>query len=400
MYQVDRQQLIGKPETPPAFIASFKLEFDGYGITLTAPLHHKYARPDRGELTEPFNILPKATVKIADPVLIFNDDRSRQIPVTVKANMDNLTGQLALQVADGWKVQEQDYPVSVANKGDEKTFMFTLSPPPGESESEIRPVLTVDGHPLSKELITIAYDHIPTQNVLMPASSKVVRLNIQKTGENVGYIAGAGDNIPESLRQIGYIVHPVDPAGIHAGSLDPYDAIVVGIRAYNVVDELKFKQHFLLDYVKNGGTLIVQYNTVGRDGIGIDNIAPYKLELSRDRVVDEHSDVTFLAAHNPLLQYPNNITADDFKGWVQERGLYFPDSWDSAFTPVLSMHDTGEDPEKGSLLVAPYGKGYYIYTGLSFFRELPAGVPGAYKLFANMLSIGSHKAENANAVKG
>jgi hypothetical protein len=259
----------------------------------------------------------------------------------------------------------------------------------------------VDGENYSRELVTIAYDHIPTQSVLLPAETKVVRLNIQKAGEHVGYIAGAGDKVPESLRQIGYSVHEIDPMSIGPGSLDAYDAVVVGIRAYNVVDELKFKQPYLLDYVKKGGTLILQYNTVWRNNdLGVDNLAPYPMELSRDRVSEEDSEVGILAPGNPLMQFPNQITKADFKGWVQERGLYFPDAWDKAFTPLLTMHDEGETPKEGGLLVAPYGDGYYIYTGLSFFRELPAGVPGAYKLFANMLSIGKSGVQNENAVKG
>jgi hypothetical protein len=212
-------------------------------------------------------------------------------------------------------------------------------------------------------------------------------LDINKNGENIGYINGAGDEIPESLRQIGYNVVHIEPSTIQEGSLAKFDAIVVGIRAYNVVDELKFKQRYLLDYVKEGGNLIVQYNTAGRNGLDMDNLAPYPLSISRDRVTDETSNVSILAKKHALVNYPNKITQNDFNGWVQERGLYFPDQWSKEFTPILSMNDEGEPALSGSLLVAPYGKGNYIYTGLSFFRELPAGVTGAYRLFANMLSI-------------
>ena len=179
----------------------------------------------------------------------------------------------------------------------------------------------------------------------------------------------------------------IDPISIQAGSLSNYDAIVVGIRAYNVVEELKFKQRYLLDYVKEGGNLIIQYNTAGRNGLDMDNLAPYPLSVSRDRVTDETSSVKILANTHAIVNYPNKITQNDFNGWVQERGLYFPDQWSNEFTPILSMSDEGETALNGSLLVAPYGKGNYIYTGLSFFRELPAGVTGAYRLFANLLSL-------------
>ena len=253
---------------------------------------------------------------------------------------------------------------------------------------------------INKELVTIDYDHVPTQTILLPSEAKVVRLNIQKAGENIGYIMGAGDEVPTSLEQIGYNVQIIDPTTITAESLAKYDAVVLGIRAYNVVDELKFKQRFILDYAKNGGTVIVQYNTASRWGSQFENIAPYELEISRDRVTNENSDVEIIAKENSLVNFPNKINQDDFKGWVQERGLYFPNKWSSEFTPILSMHDKDEEVTKGSLLIAPYGKGNYIYTGLSFFRELPVGVPGAYKLFSNMLSVGKDKVEIKEKIKG
>ena len=214
-----------------------------------------------------------------------------------------------------------------------------------------------------------------------------MRLNINKTGDNIGYIKGAGDAIPKNLRQIGYTVTEINPSEIDKDNLKNFDAIVLGIRAYNVVKELKFKQKFLLSYVENGGNLIVQYNTNRR----VDVAAPFNLKLSRDRVTDELSEVRILDKTHPILNSPNPITQEDFKGWVQERGLYFPNSWSEEYTPILSMNDKGETPKDGSLLIAKYGKGNYIYTGLSFFRELPAGVSGAYKLFANLLSVGKNK---------
>ncbi|MEM7381107.1 MAG: LmbE family protein, partial [Bacteroidota bacterium] len=195
-------------------------------------------------------------------------------------------------------------------------------------------------------------------------------------------------------------VHMVDPNDIQPGSLEKYDAVVVGIRAYNVIPELKFKQQYLFDYVSNGGNLILQYNTAGRWAAAYDGIAPYPLKLSRDRVTDENSDVEIIAKDHALVNFPNTITTEDFEGWVQERGLYFPSQWDPAFTPILSMKDANESSKQGALLVAPHGKGYYIYTGLSFFRELPAGVSGAFKIFANMISVGKEKLEKESAIKG
>ena len=221
----------------------------------------------------------------------------------------------------------------------------------------------------------------------MKSEAKVVRLNIQKAGSYIAYIKGAGDTVPDNLRQIGYTVVMVSPEDISFENLKKYDAVVMGVRAYNVVKSLKFKQKYLLEYVENGGNMIVQYNT-SRD---VDVGAPFSLNLSRDRVTDEFSEVRILDKRHSLLNFPNKITNKDFEGWVQERGLYFPESWSKAYTPILAMNDKNETSKNGSLLIAKYGKGNYIYTGLSFFRELPAGVSGAYKLFANMLSVGKDK---------
>ncbi|CAM3361450.1 PIG-L family deacetylase [Zobellia roscoffensis] len=387
MYNVDNQKLIGKPETPRAFIAEFELDFNGKSVVFEKPVIYHYAKPDKGELFQPFEILPEATASFSDKVLIFADGKSKKIPVTVKANADNIKGSLQLKHSKGWTVDVESKPFEIANKGDEQTLIFTLTPPADEDESYISPIVKLNGKEITKELVRIEYDHVPTQSVLLPSEAKVVRLNIKKSGEHIGYIVGAGDEVPESLRQIGYIVHIIEPSTIAKGSLDKYDAVVVGIRAYNVLDELKFKQRYLFDYVEKGGNLVVQYNTAGRWGEQFENLAPYPITLSRDRVTDENSEVEIVAKKNSLVNYPNKIDTSDFNGWVQERGLYFPNEWSKEFTPILSMSDKGEPSKEGSLLIAPYGKGNYIYTGLSFFRELPAGVPGAYKLFANMLSV-------------
>ncbi len=400
MYKVKNEILIGKPETPRAFHASFNLLINGEEITITKPIVHKYAKPDKGELYQPFEIIPEATASFKDKVLIFANDDAKQIPVTIKAHKDNIEGQIQLCFSKEWKVDSETQSFKIEKSGDTQVVIFTLTPPKEESKSVISPLIKINGKEYSKELVTIAYDHIPTQTVLLPSEAKVVRLNIDRIGDNIGYIMGAGDKVPNSLEQIGYSVHTIDPNTIDKESLKKYDAIVLGIRAYNVVSQLKYKQRFLLDYVKGGGNLIVQYNTAGRWNKQFENIAPYPLKVSRDRVTDEHAEVKILAKEHAIVNFPNPIKEEDFNGWVQERGLYFPDEWSDEFTPILEMKDHGESAKKGSLLVAPYGKGNYIYTGLSFFRELPAGVPGAYKLFSNMLSTGKNKIKAENKIKG
>ncbi len=400
MYKVDNPEFIGKPETPRALHINFALNFDGYKVHIKRPIVYHYAKPDKGELYQPFEILPEATASFDDKVIIFADGEAKQIPITIRAHKDNLKGEVQFCYSKGWTVDTETKPFEISKKGDEQIIVFTLTPPENQDESYITPIVKVNGKQITKELVTIEYDHVPTQSILIPSEAKVVRLNIERLGENIGYIMGAGDDVPTSLEQIGYNVVRVDPLDIQAGSLNKFDAVVVGIRAYNVVEELKFKQRYLLDYVKDGGNLIVQYNTSGRWNKQFENIAPYPLKLSRDRVTDENSEVSIIAKKHALVNFPNPIEEKDFEGWVQERGLYFPNEWNSEFTPILSMNDKGESAKKGSLLVAPYGKGHYIYTGLSFFRELPAGVSGAYKLFANMLSLGKEKVENPENVKG
>ena len=290
-----------------------------------------------------------------------------------------------------WSVSPEDINFNLAQKGAEQSFQFEVTPPENQSEGLIVPIVEIEGEIFTNELVEIDYNHIPFQSIVMPSEAKVVRLNIQKKGQVIGYIQGAGDVVPTSLRQIGYTVVELNDDDITPEKLENFDAIVLGIRAYNTNERAKFYQKHLHSYVENGGTLIVQYNT--RHRVKVDEVAPYPLKLSRDRVTDENSEVRILNPNHELLNYPNKISESDFNGWVQERGLYFPNEWDSNFEAILSMNDKNETPKNGSLLVAKYGQGNFIYTGLSFFRELPAGVSGAYKLFANMLSIGKNNIE-------
>lgn len=389
MYHVDNQDLIGRPETPRAVFVDFNLNIEGTPITFTKSVIYRYSEPDKGELYRPFEVIPEVSASISDKVFIFDNDQQKEIEVTVKAGRDAIEGYVQMAYPNDWSVFPQKQKIEIVNKGDVQKVVFTVIPPKTQSEGLITPMVNINGNFYTDELIEIDYSHIPFQTVLMPSESKVVRLDIEKRGNNVGYIEGAGDVVPESLRQIGYNVTIIKPEQISAENLVNFDAVVVGIRAYNILDELKFKQKFLLDYVKEGGNLIVQYNTNRR--LKVDDLAPYHLQLSRDRVTDESALVTILNPNHSLLNFPNKITTQDFEGWVQERGLYFPNEWSEEFTPLLSMKDKGESSKEGSLLVAKYGKGNYIYTGLSFFREFPAGVSGAFRLFANLLSAGKEE---------
>lgn len=386
MYEVEDKELIGLAETPREFKTEFTLNIEGTPITFERELIYKRNDAVKGEQYQPFEVVPAVSVSTANGVEIFADERPKEFAVTVKAAGKNMKGSLHLDHPSSWKISPESFSFDLTEKGAEKTFYFMVTPPEFQEEILINPVARVNGTTYTEKVVQLDYDHIPVQTIVLPARTKVVKLDIQKKGELVGYIQGAGDVVPEALQQIGYTVAVIPPAEISAESLKAYDAIVVGIRAYNTVDALQYKQQELLKYVKNGGNLIIQYNT--SRGLKTDNLAPYPLELSRDRVTDEGAEVRILEKDHPVLNFPNKITAQDFEGWVQERGLYFPGKWSQDFTPVLSMNDPGESPKEGSLLIARYGEGYYVYTGLSFFREFPAGVPGAFRLFANLISLG------------
>ncbi|GGK60335.1 MULTISPECIES: PIG-L family deacetylase [Flavobacteriaceae] len=388
MYAVPDENLISLPETPREIKVDFLIDFNGVTIPFTKEVIYKYNDPVKGEVYQPFEVLPEVSASFPEKVHIFADGNTQKIAIKVKSLKDNLKGKLTFRLPDDWSVSPETIDFNLAQKGAEQSFQFEVMPPENQSEGLISPIVEIEGKTYTDELVEIDYNHIPFQSIVMRSEAKVVRLNIQKKGQVIGYIQGAGDVVPTSLRQIGYTVVELKDDDITPEKLENFDAIVLGIRAYNTNERAKFYQKYLHNYVKNGGTLIAQYNTSHR--VLVDEVAPYPLKLSRDRVTDENSEVRIINPNHEILNYPNKISESDFNGWVQERGLYFPNEWDSNFEAILSMNDKNETSKNGSLLVAKYGQGNFIYTGLSFFRELPAGVFGAYKLFANMLSIGKN----------
>ena len=234
--------------------------------------------------------------------------------------------------------------------------------------------------------VVIRHEHIPVQLLQPAARLKAVALDLAIKGRRVGYIPGAGDSVAEGLEEMGYEVTRLAGADLTPEKLAGLDAVVIGVRAYNVRDDLAAHLPALFAYVEGGGTVVAQYNRP--NGLKTNRLAPYDLRLSDARVTDENAPVTFLAPDHPVLTTPNKISEADMEGWVQERGIYFPTQWDAHFTPILASGDPGETPLKGGLLVAKHGRGHFVYTGLVFFRQLPAGVPGAYRLFANLVSLG------------
>ena len=386
MYRVDNQENIGIPDVIRQVKVGFWIEINGVEIPFERNVVYKYNDDVKGEVYQPLDIVPVATSSIAEKVYIFNNDRSKTITVKVKAGKDAISGNVRLDVPQNWEVSPAEIPFTIDKKGQEVLAVFTVSPSKEASEITIKSIVTVEGQVYDQEKIDINYSHIYKQMVLKPAEAKGIRLKIKTKDEKIAYIMGAGDEVPKSLAQMGYEVSILKPEEITLERLQDFDVVMTGIRAYNVVNALAYKQSILLDFIKNGKTMIVQYNTL--DDLVTKDMSPYPLKISRDRVTEENAEVRFLAPNHPVLNYPNKITAEDFKGWKQEQGLYYPSEWDSNFTPILSANDKGEKPKDGALLIAKYGKGNYIYTGFSFFRELPEGVPGAFRLLANIIAIG------------
>jgi hypothetical protein len=383
MYAVEDKN-IGMPDVIRDVKVVFAVEIQGLTLAYERNVIYKYNDDARGEVYEPFDVVPDVTMAVADKVSIFPNNKSKTISVTLRSARENVKGILSLELPAGWKVSPSSIPFSIGRKGSQQSVLFTISPPENADEATAKIVAIVDGKKFDKEQINIDYHHISKQLVLKPSEMKLIKLDIKTGSERIAYIMGAGDEVPKSLIQMGYEVTILNPVDINSEKLAGFDVVITGIRAYNVVKELAYKQEILFNFVAAGNTMIVQYNTL--DDFVAKDIAPFPLKISRDRVTEEDAEVRFLAPAHPLLNHPNKITSDDFVGWKQEQGLYYPSEWDKAFTPVISSNDKGETPKNGAVLVARHGKGSYIYTGLSFFRELPEGVPGAFRLIANMIS--------------
>lgn len=391
MYTVKEQALRGLPETPRSCKVIFRMAIENQILALEREVVYKRDDDVKGEVYQPFEVVPPVFVQLTKDAYLFSDLTPQEVAVVVKAGANNVSGQLILAHPGRWDAEPRSVDFKLERKGEEQTFTFTLYPTEKSKSGVISPMANVNGQPHYKKLVKINYDHIPTQMVMMSSEAKVIRVDLKQEGTRLAYIMGAGDKVPESLRQIGYAVDLLEDKDIALDNLRQYDAVILGVRAYNTVERLRFHQPVLLEYVKQGGNMIVQYNTNGSLVLPVDQLAPYKLKLSRDRVTVEDAPVSFLAPDHEVLNFPNRISSADFDGWVQERGLYFPSEWGEEFTPILSCGDPGEPAGSGSLLVAKYGEGHYVYTGLSFFRELPAGVPGAYRLFANLIALGKNK---------
>ena len=387
MYTVQDQEMIGKPENEAPFVGQFLLNVGGEQLEVEVPVNFRRTDPVAGEVITPISVGPPVMMNINASVLVFGEDKSKVVEVRTIAGRESVEGELRLDLPEGWKSTPASISFEMQRKSEEQVFTFEVVPPRKASVGKLKAIATVNAREYTKSKMFIEYDHIPTQISYPAAEVKVVRVDLERKGNLIGYIEGAGDAIPDNLEQVGYQVELLGKDDVVADQLKKYNAVILGVRAFNTVDWLAYKNDELFEYVKEGGTVVVQYNTSHR--LVTQKVAPYDVKLSRDRVAVEQAKVEILAADHPVLKGPNKITEEDFEGWVQERGLYFPNEWSEEFTPILSSHDPGESPKNGGLLVAKYGEGYYVYSGYSWFRELPAGVPGAYRIFVNLISLGN-----------
>ena len=397
IYDIADQQMIGVPDAQPDFMASFTFDFSGTQVTLKRPVRYRYVDPTEGELTRAVVIVPEVAVDLAEPVALFPSEAPKKIEVQVKANTADMAGELRLDLPAGWRAEPARQPFRLTQMGDERTVAFSVTPPREGAQGRLRAIAQVDGKEISSGVAVIAFPHIPPQTLFPDAAAKIERVDVKISAHKIGYVMGAGDQVPEALRQLGCEVAVLSARDLAEGDLSGFDAIVTGVRAYNVRADLRANQQRLMDYVQNGGTMIVQYNVAeggpfgGRRTGELEHVGPYPLKIDRPRVSVEEAPVQFVHPDNPLLVWPNHISERDFQGWIQERGLYFASEWDAHYQSMLETHDPGEKPLEGGMLYTRYGKGVYIFSAFSWFRELPAGVPGAYRIFANMLSArGGH----------
>jgi LmbE family N-acetylglucosaminyl deacetylase len=399
-FTVQEQKLTGRPENPPSYSVRFTVEAEGVPIRFEKPVWYKFTDPVKGERFQPVYVVPPVSVNTSPGVVLFRKGKSetRNIQLTATAfteipnseyRIDYRFGKSALHVADtGFHLGRGlsrifSLPVSSRNFNGTDREKLTAS------LQYVNPRFNQANY---LAMATVNYDHIPSIRYFYPDGVTLLNLDIQTAGKKLGYIRGAGDKVAEALEEMGYEVSFLEEADMELVRLRQFDAIVTGIRAYNVHEWLNTHHDDLMAYVENGGNLVVQYNTNSFVGPVKARIGPRPFNISRNRITDENSPVRFLEAGDKLLNWPNKISQADFEGWAQERGVYFAETPAEGYRSILAMQDPGEkDALNGSLVVASHGKGRFIYTGLAFFRQLPAAVPGAWRLFANLVSNPNQK---------
>ncbi len=390
LFQVKETKLIGQPMNPPAFPEEFEFELGGQDVAIADEPVQVIPDAPEAQRRRPLTVIPPVSLDFPFEVALFEPGTTKPVEVEVTAARAGATGDVRLDSPTGWKISPAKQPFKLAKVGDKVRVAFSVTAPAQENRAEFIAVATIDGAQFDNGRYEFSYSHIPVVLLQSPARLHVAAFDLATKGMNVGYLPGAGDSVAENLEEMGYRVRPLTGADLSPEKLRGLDAVVIGVRAFNERDDLAANLPGLFAWVEGGGTVIAQYNRPGGNLKG--PLGPYELSINGPapalRVTDENAPVHFVAPDHPALNTPNKITSADFTGWVQERGAYFPSKWDEHYTPLLAMSDPGESQPDSSVLVAKYGKGYYVYTGLGFFRQLPAGVPGAYRLFANLVSLG------------
>jgi LmbE family N-acetylglucosaminyl deacetylase len=389
--RVSDPSLIGRPENPPAVPIDYSFTVGGQTFVVHDEPVQLVAGASEAQARKPVAIIPPVSLALNSEVYIAAPGATKQVTVEVSAARGSLAGSLQLEAPAGWTIAPSAQPFRLNNVGDKASVTFSVTAPATPGSGWLKASATIGGHVYSNQRYEVRYAHIPIQLLQPPARARIASFALATKGLNIGYLPGAGDYVAECLTQMGYLVRTLSGADLTPEKLKGLDAVVIGVRAFNERDDLKAGLPGLFAWVEQGGTVIAQYNRP--NGLQTPELGPYKLSIEgsapKQRVTDEKAPVSFVSPDARVLNTPNKIGPTDFDGWVQERGAYFPSSWDEAhYETVLSMSDPGEAPLKSSVLIAKYGQGHYVYTGVAFFRQLPAGVPGAYRLFANLVSLG------------
>ncbi|MBK6798987.1 MAG: PIG-L family deacetylase [Acidobacteria bacterium] len=379
------------PFGPAVAHALVELTLSGQRVTINQPVEYRFADKTFGEIRRELKVAPAVTLILSPSMLIIpsgSQNRTREISIDITHNArKNTNGTLKLVAPQGWKVEADSRPLAFTRQGEKTARTYRVTPPAGANGTfDLKAAVESEGREYTNGYSVISYPHIENHFIYHPAATKVEVFDVKVAGNlKVGYIMGSGDDGPSALSQLGLNVKQIGPSELASGDLSVYDTIILGIRVYEVNEDVMSNNKRLLEYVSNGGTLIVQYN---KDEFARGRFAPYPVQMQRGlRVTDENAPITVLDPGHPLFNFPNRIVDADWKGWVQERGLYFLSEWDSRYTPLLAAPDDTGTVLKGGQLIAQYGKGNYIFTGYAWFRQFPAGVPGAYRLFANMVSL-------------
>lgn len=382
-FEVTDPLLVAEAEGPPALVARVTVDFAGEPVTFEVPVAFKWTDRVYGDRYRAVEVLPPVTCQFDQSAYLFAKPRPREVRLAVQSTRAALSGVARLRLPAGWSAVPAEVPVTL-EAGAEQVVRFRVTAGPGPQAAILGGEVEVQGRRYASSLSRIDYPHVPIQALLSPCEARLVHMDLAKRGQWIAYLMGPGDQGPDALRQMGFDVTLLDDDAVESTDLSRFDCIVTGVRAYNTRPRLRVLQPRLLEYVKNGGRLVVQYCT--NDDALNDRLGPWPLRISRDRVAVEDAEMRLLKPAHMLLRTPNAITARDFEGWVQERGLNYATPWDPRYEAVLSANDPGEPARDGGLLCSNYGKGVFVYSALALFRQLPAGVPGAWRLFANLVS--------------